>query len=70
MQGGGRRNHRPHGSGRRWHGGSGARSAPHPCCRAEIAEASYDAEKFRQAWGVILQRFECEPPQWRRVYKV
>ncbi|EFN51012.1 hypothetical protein CHLNCDRAFT_13992, partial [Chlorella variabilis] len=34
-----------------------------------IAEASYDAEKFRQAWGVILQRFECEPPQWRRVYK-
>lgn len=42
--------------------------APSSLC-AEVAEACFDAEKFRQAWGVLLRRFESEPEHWRRVYK-
>jgi hypothetical protein len=39
-------------------------------CDADIAEASYDAENFKQVWGVLLQRFASEPKHWRRIYKV
>ncbi|KAL4431321.1 hypothetical protein ABPG75_006577 [Micractinium tetrahymenae] len=35
----------------------------------EVAEACFDAEKFRQAWNVLLRRFESEPEHWRRIYK-
>lgn len=41
-----------------------------PPAPAEISDACFDAEKFRQVWGVILRRFESEPAQWRRIYKV
>ena len=42
---------------------------PSACPPPEISEACFDAEKFKQAWAVILKRFESEPAQWRRVYK-
>ena len=37
---------------------------------AEISNASFDAESFAQVWRVILRRFDSEPAQWRRIYKV
>ena len=40
--------------------------------RADIAEACFDADKFRQAWDVMrkkLDRAAAVPEQWRSVYK-
>lgn len=54
-------------------GAAARRQPPNPPAStpiAEISDASFDAEKFAQVWRVILRRFESEPAQWRRIYKV
>ena len=42
---------------------------PIQCGIAEIAEAAYDSEKYKEIMGVIARRLQDKGENWRHVYK-